>query len=331
MRSGRTRRWAVTGVVLATLAGVVGCSSLGDHDRTANSAGASGPETRFYYDASGRLAAVQQGGTTAVYRFDAAGNRVAIDHVGSRDFDPRKLRPRSQSGPLVSGVSPELVAQGATVAINGSGFDSDPMGNVVAVGGALGRVMSASSEKLSVQLPPVAVPGPVTVSTAYGQATSKDELVVVPAEVDPAEGHDRVATDIGRITRLDSGSTLLTFHGKAGSTVELHLDSEDASRDGCDAGEVGLAGPTGTIIEADAGNASWCDRPARLPMTGTYTATVTNIGAVRATVSTDETSSHEEATRRLPGTSPPRQQRPRRGIRPRRTGRRTSRSISPPG
>ncbi|WP_155917885.1 RHS repeat-associated core domain-containing protein [Marmoricola sp. URHB0036] len=262
--------------LLAVLALVGGCGA------PAHRAPPADPGTHFYYDAAGRLAAVRQGATTAMYRFDRAGNRVSVDHL--RAFDAASLRPSTPPGPHVSGVTPKLVGQGTTVSVSGSGFDPDPMGNVVALGGALGRVVAASPRLLRVQLPPVAVPGPVTVSTAYGRSASKDSLVVVPAEVDPADVHDVVAVEIGKATSIDSGPTLLTFHGDVGSTVELHLESADSATTGCDAAAVGLSGPTGTIIEADTAGESWCDRPARLPMNGSYLATVSNAGAVRATI-----------------------------------------------
>ncbi len=277
--------------LLVAFAVVGGCGAPAGHAPTADR------DTHFYYDASGRLAAVRQGGTTAVYRFDEAGNRVAVEHRAVVPCGARSGHAVSPS-PRVSGVSPRLVGQGAVVAISGSGFDTDPMGNVVAVGGAIGRVVAASPRLLRVQLPPVAVPGPVTVSTAYGRSTSKESLVVVPAEVDPADVHDVVATSIDKAVSLHSGPTLLTFRGKAGSTVELHLDSADSSTAGCDVTDVGLAGPTGTIIEADAGGESWCDRPARLPMTGTYTALVSNVGAVRATIRSSGAEPEIDPTRR---------------------------------
>ena len=217
-------------------------------------------------------------GTTAVYRYDAAGNRVAVDHV--KAFDPSDLRARVQPAPRVGGVSPARVAQNATIIVQGSGFGSAPMDNVVRVGGAIGRVLDSSPTELRVQLPPGATPGPVSVETAWGRSTSKDDLVVTPAEVDPAPVSRRIEADVGKSVEVPASSgdsqTLLTFHGKAGESVALQ---------GCDGADVGLAGPTGTIIEADAGDASWCDRPALLPMTGTYTATITTASELRATVS----------------------------------------------
>ncbi len=288
--------WTVSSVcaVVVALVGAAGCSP-GDR-RSASPVEGTG--TQLFYDASGRLAAVGQEEITAVYRFDAAGNRVAVDHVESGDFEPDTLRPPSEPGPKVSAVSPALVRQGATVIVTGRGFDPDPIGNVVAVGGALGRVLSATTGRLQVQLPPVATPGPVTVSTAAGRTTGEDDVVVTPAEVRPTEVDHVVATDLAEAVALDAGTTLVTFRGKAGATVELRLDVGQSGSQGCDAGEVGLAGPTGTIIEARAGDESWCGRPAELPMTGTYTATVTVTGGVRATVR--ERAGVEEAAR-LPG------------------------------
>ncbi len=269
------------------------CSGCGDHTHEDDETGA-GQGSQFVYDAAGRLAAVRgEKGTTAVYRYDDAGNRVAIDQVPSRDFDPDELRPRRHPAPEVTDITPQTVGQGATITITGTGFDADPMGDVVAVGGALGRVVSARSTELRVQLPPVATPGPVTVSTAYGHSASGDDLVVVPAELRPNDVHHRVETSLDRTVSLrapdpasaDPGSRiLLTFRGVAGATVELHLSSEGNGPTGCEVAEVGLAGPAGTIVEAAAGDASWCGRPARLPMTGTYTASIADAGDLRATI-----------------------------------------------
>ncbi|MCW2848537.1 MAG: hypothetical protein JWR90_2511 [Marmoricola sp.] len=291
--TSQRRARAVAALLLAVV--VAGCGGRGAEVRSDHA----GPSARFVYDCAGRLAAVQEGGTTAVLRYEAAGDRVVVDHVRSRGYAPD--RPHVMGAPRVTGVTPERVSPGATITVSGRGFDAVPAGNVVAVGGALGRVLSAAPTELRVQLPPVAAPGPVTVSTAHVRSTSRDDLVVVPAEVRPAEVTDVIRSELGRTTTLRGSQdevsprrTLLTFRGAAGAVVELHLGP---GKELCASDAVGLAGPTGTIIEASAGSDSWCGRPARLPMAGTYTATVTHSSELRATL----VEKRAAAPRRLPG------------------------------
>ena len=308
-------------VVLALLAAASlgGCGSgsgSGQADPTART-----QSVRFSYDASGRLVAVQDGATTAVYRYDAAGNRVGVDHVQSRDLEPAKVR--SRPAPRITGLSPLRLAQDATVTVSGRAFAPDLLGNAVSVGGALGRVVSATPTELRVQLPPGSAPGPVTVTTAYGRSTSRDVLAVAPAEVDAADVTSVVAARVGRPTTLPGdGLTMVTFRGSAGATARLSLATGHA---GCESTAVGLAGPTGTVVEARAGEASWCGRPARLPMTGTYVATVSHSSDLRITVSATR-------ARGLPSRPVPSRPVPSRPVRrPSVPGRPTSRWTCPRG
>lgn len=66
--------------------------------------------------------------------------------------------------PVISGLSPSAAASGATVSINGSGFSSVPLNNLVYFGATRATVTAASSSGLTVTVPPGASYQPVTVT-----------------------------------------------------------------------------------------------------------------------------------------------------------------------
>jgi RHS repeat-associated protein len=84
-------------------------------------------------------------------------------------------------GPVVTGVSPTTAVAGDTVTLTGSGFDSDPLNNVVAVNQTRAQVTAATSTSLTIRVPAGATTGKVTVRTPDGDTTSTADLFIVPS------------------------------------------------------------------------------------------------------------------------------------------------------
>lgn len=67
-------------------------------------------------------------------------------------------------GPFITAIEPHSAVQGTLITINGSGFSAVPSQNIVTFGETLSPVITASSNKLTVKVPPTDFAGPVTVS-----------------------------------------------------------------------------------------------------------------------------------------------------------------------
>lgn len=82
----------------------------------------------------------------------------------ARDLD----MPPPSSAPRIAAFSPQAAYAGETVVVAGSGFDSDPLGNLVQFGRASARADSASERSIAVRVPAGAGDGPFTVTTRGG-------------------------------------------------------------------------------------------------------------------------------------------------------------------
>jgi len=101
---------------------------------------------------------------------DDAGNRSAPDE--------RTVVVRA-AAPAITDIKPRFGAWGDEVVIVGTGFDPEPAKNKVSFANGVGTaVTAASATELRVRVPQPAVTGPVTVSTANGQAQSGFPFVI---------------------------------------------------------------------------------------------------------------------------------------------------------
>lgn len=72
--------------------------------------------------------------------------------------------------PIISGIKAEFVAAGEILELHGDFFFNPKL---IFTGGATGEVVSAEKTKMQVRVPANAQPGPLTVQTVFGKATSK--------------------------------------------------------------------------------------------------------------------------------------------------------------
>lgn len=80
--------------------------------------------------------------------------------------------------PLVGDVEPAVLVEGETAAINGAGFDPDPAGNALTVGGRAAQVLTASATRITFTVPPADCLPVRSEALALVTAEGADELDV---------------------------------------------------------------------------------------------------------------------------------------------------------
>lgn len=129
------------------------------------------PAALYVYDELGRLRGVTvPDGQTAVLRYDAVGNLVAVE------------RHPSDALSLVATV-PAVATPGGEVTLHGTGFAPAPAGNRVRIGDRPAQVLAATPYAVTVRVPDDAATGPVTVTTGRGTVRSEQPLVVAAPPV----------------------------------------------------------------------------------------------------------------------------------------------------
>jgi RHS repeat-associated protein len=118
--------------------------------------------------------------------------------------------------PLAIGqVTPSVVNTGATLTVAGSGFEAQGLDvdtNVAAVNGMRARILAASANQLSVEVPASATSGRLAIRTKRGTVLGPD-VIVAPAPY--------TAADVFYSTRLAVGSSILL--GVPGNKIDLVL------------------------------------------------------------------------------------------------------------
>ena len=159
----------VRGVVLVVLL-VLGCTLAPGAARAVPADAA-----RATYNDAGRLRSFTTTDATAdpraqreasIFSWDAVGNLLSVDRFLASELS-------------VIGMTPERGQVGDTVAIDGTGFGTDPRALVVRFAGTSATVVSASDEQLRVQVPSGASTGTVSVTLGRSIATSADSFTVV--------------------------------------------------------------------------------------------------------------------------------------------------------
>lgn len=127
----------------------------------------------YAYDVLGRLVQVTDpSGESAFYRYDAVGNIIAIDRVGTGSVG-------------ISGFSPTSGAVGVSVTISGTGFSATAGQNTVTFNGTAAPVVSASTTQLVVTVPVSATTGTIGVTTPSGSASSTTPFAVLASSGAP--------------------------------------------------------------------------------------------------------------------------------------------------
>ena len=124
----------------------------------------------YAYDALDRLIQVTSAsGQSAIYRYDAAGNVLAIDRPGV-----------GGSGSIaIGGFTPTQGPIGTTVTIAGAGFSSTLGENSVTFNDVPATVSAASTTQLSAIVPNGATTGPIGVASPAGSATTASAFTVL--------------------------------------------------------------------------------------------------------------------------------------------------------
>jgi len=156
------------------------------------------PVIHYVYDDLGRLVGVvDQDGNAATYTYDAVGNILAIGRHNVADMP----------GPVaITLVAPNKGKVGTAVSIFGRGFSADAAQNVASFSGATATVAAATANSLTTSLPPGALTGLVTVTTALGSATSPEPFRVLGLLTISPAGAVLVPNGTQQFTALEAGS-----------------------------------------------------------------------------------------------------------------------------
>jgi YD repeat-containing protein len=131
-------------------------------------------QVQYTYDDLGRLTkVVDPNGNVATYTYDAVGNLLSI----SRSSLP------SPNALAILNFTPQQGGTGTTVTIQGQNFSATPGNNTVQFNGMAANVTAATTNSLTVIVPPGATTGPIKVSVGSSTATSSNNFTVlqVPA------------------------------------------------------------------------------------------------------------------------------------------------------
>lgn len=168
-----------------------------------------------------RLTAVVPAGTSA----------GAVKVVtGGKTADSRSpfVVTRGIPAPVITNVSTGRANSGDTVTITGTGFDPDPVRNVVLFHQTTARVKQATSTSLVVEVPAAASSGRISVRTPGGTATGADDFLIAPRGfvIDKLVFGGRI--ELGRPLELDIPAgkyAVVLIEGKVGERVHLDLEN----------------------------------------------------------------------------------------------------------
>lgn len=135
---------------------------------------AQGPITfqYFYDDLNELVKVVDSTGVVIQYVYDPVGNILQIN------------RSTVATGVLtIFNVTPQTVATGATITIQGQGFSTTPSLNIVKIDGIPATVVSATSTTLVVLVPSNAMTGSVSVTVGGVTVTSTANETIIPTPI----------------------------------------------------------------------------------------------------------------------------------------------------
>ncbi|MEV6598723.1 RHS repeat-associated core domain-containing protein [Actinoplanes sp. NPDC051346] len=161
----------------------------------------------FFYDAAGQLVATGNGTEIAVHRYDDAGNLLGTERIAA-------------SKTTVFALVPARGPDGAKVEIQGTGFSATASANTVTFDGIDAPVLTATVNRLTVQVPAGTTDGVVRVRVGDATATSPKPFLLgrgAPAPVVTAVSTDRgnkndVVTITGTGFDPDANRNVVMFH-----------------------------------------------------------------------------------------------------------------------
>ena len=172
--------------------------------------------------------------------------------VGSATSSATFLITSAATGaPTITGFAPTIVAQGATLTVNGTNFDPILSNNRLSLSATFAAVATASAGSVTTIVPGTASSGPITIATPNGTATSAADLFVAPAphvaaDVEVAE---RIAVGDTRTVTINTAGHigLYTFSGTQGQRVSLLGTGISGFVLGCDV-NVSILTPSGGYL-----------------------------------------------------------------------------------
>jgi YD repeat-containing protein len=176
--------------------------------------------------------------------------------------------------PTISGFSPSIGPPGTAVTIAGSGFEPSADDNDVTFAWLDAPITGASTTSLETTVPPEAASGPITVWTAFGQATSSVDFLVPPPGVAVASEAYAQQVTLGASASTISINTagqqaMLVFNGTAGQSISVNLTNSTFS--GCNSLTANLLGPNWSTVSTGSLCSANGQLTAILPETGAYT------------------------------------------------------------
>lgn len=126
------------------------------------------------------------------------------------------------AAPTISSFSPSIVAAGATITINGTGFLTPAIGNKLRLNATYSQITSATTTQLQTTLPTYTLGGKVAVATQWGTASSANDLFVVPT------GY--IVGDVVDTARLTGGATRTFNFPTAGKIALAVVDAAQGER-----------------------------------------------------------------------------------------------------
>ena len=180
-----------------------------------------GVSPQYIYDGAGRLVqVVAADGSSAIYQYDAAGNITAIQRLNSGDL-------------ALTAFSPTSGAPGTQVTLQGTGFSATPGSNAVSFNGTSASVVSASANKLVVQVPSAATTGQISVTVGSNTVNSGKSFEVqaaptitsfTPANVNVGATVTVSGTNLNPIagnTQVTVGTSVVPVSSISGTSVSL--------------------------------------------------------------------------------------------------------------
>jgi YD repeat-containing protein len=191
--------------------------------------------------------------------------------------------------PAITSIAPQIAAAGSSVTLSGSNFQPAAEDNVYFTGGAAAAVTAATASSLNVTVPSGYASGRISVQTAYGTASSTQDIFVPPP--------GRTATDIGATARAQTNNSpvsvplstpsrigMVLFDGQAGQKVNLQVTAQNFPS-ACASGVLTVLGPSPS--SQTIATANFCSGYSfiGLPASGTYTVVVAPAASDTGTMS----------------------------------------------
>ena len=171
------------------------------------------------------LVMVPIGATSGPIEVTVGGNTVA----SADDFEVNTLG----LPPVISGFSPSKGNPGATVTITGSHLEPYPGLTNVEINGLFVPVTSVTDVEITFTVPAWVGSGPLTITTAFGQAVASSPFLVVPANMSASAVTDYSLLPLGNSQAITLASSntygALTFEGNEGDYLNLQVSSFTSS------------------------------------------------------------------------------------------------------